>query len=190
MTDSPVMRIARRRPRPGCGPAYEALVRGMFAEARQFPGFMGAELIPPAAPDGDYQVVVKFSDEAGMAAWDASPARRQWHERLAAVAEGPPEYRLLSGLEAWFTPPRVESRQAPSRQRMAFATWLGIFPTVLFLQLTLTPLLAPLPLLLRVALFTGMVVLVMTWLVMPRLTRWLRPWLLGRPAAGSEARRA
>lgn len=178
MSNAPVMRVASRHPRPGCGPAYEALVRGMFSEVRKFPGFQGAELIPPPTAEGDYQVVLKFSTEKEMSAWDGSEARRQWHTRLATVAEGKPEYRLLTGLEAWFTPPLVEVSRVPSRGRMALVSWLGIFPTVLLLQFTLLPLLAPFPLVLRVGVFTGMVVLIMTWAVMPRLTRWLRPWLM------------
>ncbi|MGE5492777.1 MAG: antibiotic biosynthesis monooxygenase [Actinomycetota bacterium] len=178
MSNAPIMRVASRRPRPGCGPAYEALVRGMFSEVRRFPGFQGAELIPPVAAEGDYQVVLKFSTEKEMAAWDDSEARRQWHARLATVAEGKPEYRLLTGLEAWFTPPLVEARRVPPRGRMALVSWLGIFPTVLFLQLALLPVLAPLPLVLRVGIFTALVVLIMTWGVMPRLTQWLRPWLM------------
>ncbi|HJW24711.1 MAG TPA: antibiotic biosynthesis monooxygenase [Rhodocyclaceae bacterium] len=177
MSTAPVMRVAIRRPRPGCGPAYEALVRGMFGEVKKFPGFLGAELIPPPASEGDYQVVVKFADERHMAAWDDSEVRRLWHTRLAAVAEGKPEYRLLTGLEAWFAPPTVEAPRLPSRTRMALVSWLGIFPTVMALQLSLMPLLAPLPLVLRVGVFTAFVVLIMTWVVMPRLTKWLRPWL-------------
>lgn len=60
---------------------------------------------------------------------------------------------------------------------MAFVTWLGIFPTVsLFLWFAL-PLMQPLPFLLRVALLTALIVITMTWLVMPRLTRLMRGFL-------------
>lgn len=177
MSESAVMRIARRRARPGCGAAYEALVRGMFEDAKALPGFMGAELIPPPRPEDEYQVVLKFATEAQMAVWDDSPARRAWHERLATVAEGAPEYRLLTGLEAWFVPPAIPGQKTPSRARMALVSWLGIFPTVALLQILVAPLLERLPFVLRIGVFTALVVVVMTWLVMPRLTRWLRPWL-------------
>ena len=177
MSNQAVMRIARRAARPDCGPAYEALVRGMFADTGRFPGFLGAELIPPEQPGGEYQVVIKFATEAQMAAWDASDVRRTWHERLAAVTEGPPEYRLLTGLEAWFLPPAVPTQKPPVRWRMALVTWLGIFPTVALLQWLVNPFLAGLPFLPRIAVFTALVVLIMTWVLMPRLTRWLRPWL-------------
>jgi antibiotic biosynthesis monooxygenase (ABM) superfamily enzyme len=43
--------------------------------------------------------------------------------------------------------------------------------------LLLGEVLAPWPLLPRVALLTALVVITMTWLVAPQLTRWLKPWL-------------
>ncbi len=38
----PVIRVARRRAKPGCAAAYEALVGGMLGDVRQVPGFIGA----------------------------------------------------------------------------------------------------------------------------------------------------
>ena len=60
---------------------------------------------------------------------------------------------------------------------MAVVTWLGIFPTVYFLFLTVAPFLADWPLLPRVMVITLLVVLLMTWVVAPRLTTWLKPFL-------------
>lgn len=177
-TPSPsLIRIARRRAKPGCAQGYEALVRGMFVDARKITDFHSAELIPPHQPDGEYQVILRFSTPEGLAAWDRSEARLEWHRRIAAVAEGPPEYRILHGLEAWFTGP-VVAPSHPVKARMAFVTWLGIFPTVSFVLAFIAPYLQPLPFLLRVAVITGLAVLIMTWLVMPRLTRVFRKWLL------------
>lgn len=174
---APVMRIARRRARAGCTEAYEALVRGMFADTRKLPGFLGAELIPPHQEDGEYQVVMRFATQADLDRWDASEARALWHRRLRAVAGSDPEYRLLGGLEAWFEQPQVPAGHPPPRWKMALLTWLGIFPTVALLLTFVSPWLAALPFLVRTAVFTGLVVLVMTWGVMPRLVPLFRRWL-------------
>jgi len=180
MTDNanePVRRIARRRALPHCAEAYEAVLRGMFADMRGFKGFQGAEYIPPTEAGGEHQVIVRFSTAADLAAWDASPLHATWMERTRTVAEGDPEYRLLSGLEAWFPQTVVSGPKPPPRSRMAIITWLGIFPTVTLLQLIVAPFLAPLPLVLRMAVFTMLVVALMTWVVMPQLTRLLRGWI-------------
>lgn len=174
---APITRIARRRAREGRARDYEALIREMFAAMRAHRGFLGADLIPPEAEGGDYQVVTRFASEDDLMAWDRSPARETFHLRLREVAVGEPEYRKLSGLEAWFEPAVVPASMHPPRARMAFVTWLGIFPTVALYLWLVVPWLEPLPFLPRVAVLTALIVATMTWVVMPRLTRWLRGWL-------------
>ena len=176
-TPAPVTRIARRRAQAGHESDYEALVREMFATMRSSPGFLGADLLPPEQAGEAYQVIVRFATEADMQVWDASPARAAMHQRMRAVAENEPAYRNLSGLEAWFTPAIVPASMHPPRIRMAIVTWLGIFPTVSLVLGLIAPLLMPIPFLLRTALLTALVVFIMTWVVMPRLTKLMRPWL-------------
>lgn len=177
-----VTRIARRRALPGREAEYEARVREMFDALRAQPGFLGADLLPPEQPGGDYQTVVRFASEAALQGWDVSAGRARSHARLREVAEGEPEYRRLSGLEAWFAPAVVPATMHPPRARMAVVTWLGIFPTVSLVLWLVAPLLAAWPFLLRTAALTALIVATMTWVVMPRLTRWLRGWL--NPGAG------
>lgn len=176
-----ITRIARRRARPGCEAEYEVLLREMLARMRTQPGFLGGDMIPPETAGAPHQLVVRFASEADLQAWDQSAARLDLLDRMQAVAEGEPEFRKLSGLEAWFEPAVVPSSMHPPRTRMALVTWLGIFPTVSLFLWLLTPILAPLPFLLRTALLTGLIVLTMTWVVMPRLTRLMRGFL--NPAA-------
>jgi hypothetical protein len=181
-TAAPVTRIARRRAKPGCEADYERLIREMFVSMRQSRGFLGADLLPPEEIGGDYQVVTRFASEADLQAWDASPARRAHHAQLREVADSEPEYRSLSGLEAWFAPAVVPASMHPPRARMAVVTWLGIFPTVSLFLWLVAPLLAPLPFLLRTAVLTALIVVTMTWLVMPRLSKLLRGWLNAKTA--------
>lgn len=176
-----VFRIVRRRAKPGCELAYEALIRGMFEEASRFPGYLSAELIPPESAGGEYQIVQRFATEQDLERWNLSEARATWHERLRPVAEGDPEYRLLTGLDAWFAPELLPTSLPPSRWRMTVVSWLGIFPTVAVLLWTIAPILAPLPFLVRTALFTGMVAVAMSYLVMPRLTPLMKWWLRPEP---------
>lgn len=172
-----VTRIARRRAQPGKEREYEATVREMFQHMQKTPGFLGAEMIPPHNPGDEYQVVVNFASEAALAGWDACPARAEMHRRLREVADAEPEYRSLSGLEAWFAPAVVPASMHPPRARMALVTWLGIFPTVSFFLYFVLPYIQGLPFLPRTALLTALIVMTMTWVVMPRLTRWMRGFL-------------
>ena len=174
-----VTRIARRRARPGREVEYEATLREMLAAMRAHAGFLGGDTIPPEAPGGEYQLVVRFASEAELQQWDTSPARRAILERQRDLAEGEPGFRYLSGLEAWFEPAMVPASVHPPRVRMAVVTWLGIFPTVSFFLWAVAPWLQALPFLPRTAVLTALIVVTMTWVVMPRLTRLMRPWLTG-----------
>ena len=177
MGQDAVFRVVRRRARPGCAEAYEALVGAMFADARQFPGYLSAELIPPAEDGGEYQIVQRFAQQADLERWQASPVRAEWMERLAAVAEGEPEYRMLHGLDAWFAPAHVPVHHPPRRWKMTLLSWVGIFPTVALLLAFVAPWLAGLPFLLRTAVITALVAILMSYVIMPRLTRLAADWL-------------
>jgi len=170
-------RIVRRRAKAGCEGAYESMVRGMFEESRKFPGFLSAELIPPESPGGEYQIIQRFATEADLARWNASDERVIWLERLNTVADGEPEYRLLNGLDAWFGPTAIPASAHPPKWKMTVVSWLGIFPTVALLLSFVSPLLADLPFIIRTAIFTAIVALMMSYLVMPRVSRWMAWWL-------------
>jgi antibiotic biosynthesis monooxygenase (ABM) superfamily enzyme len=79
-----------------------------------------------------------------------------------------------TGLETWFDLP---GRAPPSRGKMAVVTWAALFPLVLLTNTVLGPVLEPVPLVPRVAVTCAAMVALMTWVVMPRLTRWLAGWL-------------
>lgn len=174
-----ITRIARRRARPGHETEYEAMLREMLARMREHKGFLGGDLIPPETAGEEYQLVVRFASEAELQAWDMSEDRLQLLERMKDVAEGEPEFRKLSGLEAWFEPAVVPASMHPPRVRMAVVTWMGIFPVVSFYLwlVSLWPGFQGLPFLPRTAAFTALIVATMTWVVMPRLTRLMRGWL-------------
>lgn len=177
MKTETVTRVVRRRAKPGCERAYEALIAAMFEQASRFPGYLSAELIPPPTPQGEYQILQRFASEADLQRWNVSPERATWHARLRPVAEGDPEYRLLTGLDAWFAPTLLPASKPPARWRMTVVSWLGIYPTVALLLWYVAPLLVPLPFLLRTALFTALVAVAMSYLVMPRLSRAMAWWL-------------
>ncbi|WOQ18670.1 antibiotic biosynthesis monooxygenase [Raineyella sp. W15-4] len=193
-----ITRIATRYAKPGHEHEYEEMAREMFSLMRQKPGFLGADLIPPEQPGDPYHVVVRYHDDTGFAAWDASPERAGILDRMHAVALGEPVHRRLSGLEAWFEPAVVPASMNPPKHRMALVTWVGIWPTATFFIWLLStlpllpgglPLLAPVPFLVRTAVITICITVAMTYLVMPRLlTPLFKGWLVAgaRKAAAKQ----
>lgn len=172
-----IVRVVRRRAKPGCEEAYEALIRAMFAQARQFPGYVSMQLIPPDSSGGEYQIIQQFASEADLDNWTSSNERALWQKRLRPVADNDPEYRLLNGLDAWFAPAEIPAHKPPPRWKMTIVSWLGIFPTVAILLWLVAPALSHLPFLIRTGIFTALVAIAMSYVVMPRVSRWMAWWI-------------
>lgn len=177
--------LVTRRVAPAHVAAFEAAMAGMVEAATHFPGHLGGQLVRPGeAGGGDepllYHVVFAFDNDAHLAAWQGSPERSHWLAQVAPHTVGEQEMRRVSGLDYWFAPAGTTIQAPPPKWKVATVTWLGIFPTVLLLFLSVAPLLAGWPLVPRTMVITALVVLLMTW-VAPRLTRWLAGWLHARP---------
>ena len=174
--------LVSRRVKPGHETAFEQASGAMTAAARPFPGYLGGQLMHPDAQADDedrnlYHTVFAFDTAQHLQAWQTSAERARHLQAIAPHTLGSTQLREVSGLGHWFTPPAGAAHQPPPRWKVAVVTWLGIFPTVYLLFLTVAPLLADWPLLPRVMVITLLVVLLMTWVVAPRLTTWLKPFL-------------
>ncbi len=179
--------LISRRVKPGHEAEFERLSRQLMEVAASFQGYLGAQLVQPGeepdSEEGLYHVVLAFESRESLDAWQNAPARSLGLTALAPHIEGVSTIRHVSGLAHWFQPRQVQPLGQPPRWKVAFVTWLGICPTVYLTFLALGPALSTWPLLPRVALITVGVVVAMTWVVAPQLTRLFRPWLYSVPRA-------
>ena len=171
----PIHVAITRRVRPGREAEFQQALREFFQTSFAHDGVWGASMLtpPPASNSREFGILRTFANEAERDAFYKSPMFQAWEERARALTEGEPVHRQLHGLEAWFRSPQ----NPPPRWKMAFATYLGVVPVVMFLALTLGPLIQSWNFVLRNALFNAFVVAGLTWVVMPLITRLLRPWL-------------
>lgn len=171
----PVHLAILRRVKVGQELAFEQAIEEFFSLAANAPGSLGAQLIRPL-PGSDpqlYGILRTFTDERSKDQFYASSEFAAWEERLVPFVEGPGERKPLHGLEAWFRSPTTP----PPRWKMALVSWSGVWPTVFMVSWLLGAYFKALPLFLAVGINTFFVVLLLTWVVMPRLTRWFAPWL-------------
>jgi antibiotic biosynthesis monooxygenase (ABM) superfamily enzyme len=175
--ERPVTVLVTRRVREGQQAAFEGWLREVAAAATRYPGHQGVTVVPPPAGDREYLIVFRFDTAAHLRAWEASDERRRLLERSSPLADGPPRERQLTGLEAWFAVPGGQVRRPPPPWKMWLLSSIAIYPLITALTLALGPVLSGLPLAARFALTTPILGALMTWLVMPRLSRLCGGWL-------------
>jgi uncharacterized protein len=170
----PVTTTVTRRIKPGHEAAYEGFLAGISGAASAFPGYLGVEVFRPApGANGEYRIVYRFASAAHLRAWLDSPEHAAWLARAEPHVAGPMRTQVLTGLESWFTLPSQPGAPPPPPSKMALVTWATIFPLITLVVVASAPLLGPLPLVARLAVTTAVTVPLMTWVVMPRMTRLL-----------------
>jgi len=155
--------------------------------ANEYPGFLGSGWVRAHAGSGHWHMLYKFQDAASLEAWENSIARTSWlHEGEGLVLEAHVVKR--TGIEGWFDESQENAGPSaliqPPRWKQAVAIGLGFFPlNVIFTYLVtgVDPHWNDIPTVLRILLTTLVMAPTMTYLVMPFITRRLRPWLQKAP---------
>jgi antibiotic biosynthesis monooxygenase (ABM) superfamily enzyme len=171
----PIHIAITRRVRPGCEAEFQDALREFLQTSFGHDSVQGASMLvpPPGSETREFGILRTFSSEADRDSFYQSPMFKAWDERARALTEGNPVYRQLHGLEAWFRSPE----NPPPRWKMAVATLVGVYPTSMVLALTVGPWTRGFPFLLGSLIFAALMVALLTWAVMPAVTRFLHTWL-------------
>jgi hypothetical protein len=175
----PIHIAITRKVRSGCEAEFQAALRDFFQTSFAHSGVWGASMLtpPPGSDSREYGILRTFASETERDAFYESPMFKAWEERARMLTEGEPVYRQLHGLEAWFRAPH----NPPPRWKMAVATLLGVYPVSLLIGVVLSPTLKKLPLVLNLFVVSAIIVGLLTWVVMPFVTRLLHDWLNPQP---------
>lgn len=187
--EGPVTLIIRRRVKAGHEAAYEAWLHRLQEASRGLPGYLGVTTQRPA-PGGprEYVSVVRFASLADLQAFERSEERVRQQAEVLPWVEGDAVWERLTGLEFWFTPPPGTVVPQPSRPRMALLMVAVVFSLVLLIGSLVNAAFATLPFAtpypLRLLVTIAIEVVLMTWWLMPWLTRRLAFWIypLRKPA--------
>src|SRR5882672_2398210 len=139
----PIHIAITRRVRPGCEAEFQHALREFFQTSFDHGGVLGASMLtpPPGSETHEYGILRTFQNEEERDAFYESPMFKAWDERARRLTEGEPVYRQLQGLEAWFRSPH----DPPPRWKMALATLVGVYPTSLFLAISVGKVVRPWP---------------------------------------------
>jgi len=175
--DTPVTIIVKRRPKPDRIEDFEKVMSATTKDAMSFEGHLGANIIRPVKAGDYYRIVFKFDSMRHYLAWESSEIREQWLQRYAEVTVGEQDQEILSGLETWFTMSGEETLVPPPKYKMMVIVWMSIFPLTLLLNYCLVPFLTDLPIIMQIAITSLTLVILMTFIVMPLMSKLFHRWL-------------
>lgn len=171
----------------GRGKDYAKLRSVLNAKAAEFPGFLGVEVVEPTAGNNTWVTVLTFDSDASLHQWRTSRERAELVSRIRGVAVDQ-DWVLPVG----FAPKPGGNAPAQSPTwKQAMTVLAVLYAMVSVLDITLgnvigqglrvkgTPVLAGLGLPFPFVVFVGNAVgtVLLTWVLMPVVTRLLAWWL-------------
>tara|TARA_R110002096_G_scaffold16106_31_gene55216 strand:+ start:8145 stop:8753 length:609 start_codon:yes stop_codon:yes gene_type:complete len=174
----PVTVSISRKIKPGLEGEYERWLSGIIEASSTFEGYQGTNVLRPSpATDQEYVVIYRFDNFCHGKAWEQSALRKQWRDQLEGLVEGEEKTRHTTGLEFWFDFPEMEASQPAAPHKMIIVLTAVLYLMSIPVNLWVLPMLEPIPVLLRPLLIIVFQVVLLTYVVMPQVTRLLKPWL-------------
>ena len=170
-----VTAVSSVRVKPGRAEAFRMLHDDILVELATSPGFLRSDLFEPVAGvQEDTVVVLAFDSRVNLDRWLMSDERRRILAEMEQHTEGDRTVNVVGGFAGWFD--SMGGAQV-TKWKSALAVLLALIPTSLAftaLRLAFFPDLHPA----AVTVLGNVVgIVVLTWLLMPIVTRRLDAWL-------------
>jgi uncharacterized protein len=172
----PATAVYARSVKPGRETEYETLAHQMVEASEKFAGHLAATMLHEQG-SSTYTLLYSFLDRQSLQAWLDSPERRRLLAQADSLSEEHVRLPPLTGLETWFTLSRRATIKPPPRWKMWLVSLCAIYPLVVVFQATIVPTIKTWPLLVRSAVLPLTLLTIMTFVVMPVVTRIVQPWL-------------
>jgi uncharacterized protein len=170
-----VTAVITRNIKPGHEKEYDEWLRRYMILENKVSGYLGTTIIAPGGKTSSVRYIInRFSDKATMDAWESSAEALQLIEEANKCSTM--HYTSTTGLETWFSVPDLKAIVAPPRWKMAIVAFIGAYCIssiaryILGLYIGLSPLLTNV--------FMNIILVIgLTYLMMPILSKILRSWL-------------
>ncbi len=185
-SEPPVAMVLTHRVRKEKVPDYLAWRRKVIAAQALYPGYLATEFFEPHKGQDEWVDIIRYDSVDHLDAWLNSKDRVELLKELDHIVESRHEHRV-TGLEGWFALNRAPGGliSPPPPWKQALSVLLALYPTVMILGYITGPFLKDLPLPTSMLIGNALSVSALTWLFMPRVSRWLSFWLDVPVGAGS-----
>jgi uncharacterized protein len=175
-----VTAVVSHRVRPGREDEFMAWQDRVEKAEEKFPGFMGSELFKPVpGVQENWVVLFRFDTQEHLRQWMDSETRQKLLKEGEQHVASYDVRQIGSSFSGWFRFADQTTGRPPPNWKQALSVVLALYPTVMFLNLTLGRALLTAGLPGYISLFIGNVfsVSILTWLLMPLVNRVFSFWL-------------
>jgi len=163
------------------GNVFLGTLKDLLRDFDRFPGTSGSMVFrQEAAGSVEFSILQQFAGKAEHDAWVGSPGFSRWCREVAPPKPTPGHVHRYAGMEAFFV--SAQAPDAPPRWKMAVLLMIAVYPPSLVLSIWGAPALARLPVLAGTFLTSVLMVFLMTYVLVPILTKLFQSWLQpGKP---------
>ena len=156
---------------------FEIWLKGITKSVSGFKGFKSKQIISKKEDELDiiYIIMFQFNSLEYLLVWMDSEERREALQQLVTLSIKKTELKYYEGVDFCFA--LQEKIKQPVKWKMAFLTWVFVFIGVLSLVKFyhfIFPKVSPV---LNTFLVTSTLVILLSWCIMPFITRLLKKWL-------------
>jgi len=169
--------VVSRKVKHGRESEYEDWLRRLLEESKSMKGYLGATIQKPAPGSTEYTSVFRFDTVDNLRKFEESELRSRYLREVIDYVEADAIWKKFTGLEFWFSPPKGTVIPQPSRFRMALVMIVVVFGLVLSIGQLVAIVAAEVPSYIRLFVTICIEIFLMTYVLMPRITRLLAKWI-------------
>lgn len=175
----PVTTVVERHVKPERLTDYEDWLHRLLDEAGELPGYLGADIHPPSTDSTEpvFTSVFRFETLEDLRRFETSDLRRRYMDEVIDLVEADAVWSTHTGLEVWFAAPPGTVVPQPVRWRMALMLGIVVYILVLGFGQIAATLIPSWPFPLRLAAVLAVEIPLMTYVLLPFLTRRFARWI-------------
>lgn len=175
--------VVRHKVRPDALHTYEEWLKRSVRTAMSQDGHLGVNVIRPTEEDHTFTTVVRFAKAEKLQAWVNSSVRRSLIVEVTPLLQDIDAPEVSNDPEFWFTPTHADKSQPP-KWKQAVLSYVVIAPLSMVIPQLWSPLFQQHPALGGVVasnlIIMFCIVGLVTFAIMPYVTRWLAGWLTAK----------
>ncbi len=169
--------VVTRKVKRGRESEYEDWLSRLLEEAKSMKGYLGATIQKPASGSTEYTSIFRFDTVDNLRKFEESELRSRYLREVVDYVETDAIWKKITGLEFWFSPPKGTLIPQPSRFRMALVTIAVVFGLVISIGQLVGMVATEVPSHIRLFVTISIEIFLMTYVLMPRITRLLAKWI-------------